>query len=749
MRISNRTTSRVVPAVFLAILLSGCAIFGPVGEWFSQGYENTVSYFNAYYNAERLFTEAEEEIIAANLSLRGKSQPTPSAVPIPNTAKQKLTLVIDKCSNILSFSPTSSLVDDALFLIGKANFYQGDYVKAERKFSELLAQFPDGPLTLDAQLWFLKTLHRLDRFEDAGRAGELLLEAATAAEESAIAGEACVTLGEVAEEQNNASLAVEWYGKGVEVLEDGFQRATIQARIGDILLELKEYQPAMMAYQKVGGYTTDLYLLYYGRFQAARAARELEDHGQALAILDDLLGDFRFQQYESVIRYEIGKTLALQGQTADAIHQFRFVDTTYARTEVGTKAAFELGKLLQYEIGNYVEAKVAYDHASSLPALEESRLAQKRNVALTKYFDLQKKFFVVDSLFMVHDNDSLWPARDTSSLVRGATPPLEQVERADSTVLDSLLVSESELAAMADSLSADSTASFSSLKKMPSDSLSADSTVSFTSLKQLPSDSLSADSTISVVLPQRLKPDSLRTVLSGIAYEFGELFYSELEIPDSAFFWYSQSLKLHKDSLRTGRTLFILAEIIRSNPGKDYGDADEIYRQLIREAPDSPYAEEARVRLGIPKRTKDIDPAEIAFAQAESLLTSGREQAAAEAWKDLIQQYPRSPFAAKSDLALGWLYEKHLSQPDSALAHYKRVVEHHGTSVYAKAAQRRIADAGEAPLQAVPDSLGKTPAKPLEPEKPKIEIDPGEERSFKARSDTSRTRRGQVRKEDH
>ncbi|MBI3110111.1 MAG: tetratricopeptide repeat protein [Ignavibacteriales bacterium] len=730
MRISNRTTSRVVPAVSLAFLLSGCAIFGPVGEWFSQGYENTVSYFNAYYNAKRLFTEAEDEIIASNLSLRGKSQQTPSAVPIPNTAKQKLTLVIDKCSNILSFSPTSSLVDDALFLIGKANFYQGEYVKAERKFSELLAQFPNGPLTLDAQLWFLKTLYRLDRFEDAGRAGELLLEAATAAEESAIAGEACVTLGEVAEEQNNASLAVEWYGKGIEALEDGFQRATIQARIGDILLELKEYQPAMMAYQKVGGYTTDLYLLYYGRFQAARAARELEDHGQALAILDDLLGDFRFQQYESIIRYEIGKTLAFQGQTADAVHQFRFVDTTYARTEVGTKAAFELGKLLQYEVGDYVEAKVAYDHASSLPALEESRLAQKRNVALAKYFDLQNKFFVVDSLFMVHDNDSLWPAPDTSTMVRGATPPLEQVERADSTVLDSILVSETESAAMPDTVSADST-------------------TSFASHKQMPSDSLSADSTISVVLPQRLKPDSLRTVLSGIAYELGELFYSELEIPDSAFFWYNQSLKLHQDSLRTGRTLFILAEIIRSNPGKDYGDADEIYRQLIREAPESPYAEEARIRLGIPKRTKDIDPAETAFAQAESLLTSGKEQAALEAWKELIQQYPRSPFAAKSDLALGWLYEKHLSQPDSALAHYKLVVERHGTSVYAKAAQRRIANAEEVPAQAVPDSLSKTPAKPLEPEKPKIEIDPGEERSLKARSDTSRTRRGQVRKEDH
>lgn len=109
MRSSDRTTLRVILVVSLALLLSGCAVFGPIGEWFSQGYENTVSYFNAYYNAERLFAEAEEEILTANLATRGKATSTAQVVTIPNTAKQKLTLVIDKCSNILSFSPASEI----------------------------------------------------------------------------------------------------------------------------------------------------------------------------------------------------------------------------------------------------------------------------------------------------------------------------------------------------------------------------------------------------------------------------------------------------------------------------------------------------------------------------------------------------------------------------------------------------------------------------------------------------------------
>jgi tetratricopeptide (TPR) repeat protein len=583
-------------------------------------------------------------------------------------------------------------------------------VKAERKFSELLAQFPNGPVTLDAQLWFLKTLHRLDKFEDAETAGELLIEAATGAEEPAIAGEASVTLAEVAEEQNNPSLAVQRYEKAVELLDDGFERATIQAKVGDILMTLQEYHRAMAAYQKVGGYTSDIYLLYYGRLQSARAARELKENERALDLFDELLGDFRFFQYENVIRFEVGKTLALNGEITEAIEQYRYVDTTFVRTEIGVKAAYELGKLLQYQVGDYMQAKVAYEHASNLPALEESRLAQKRNVALSRYFELQRTLNAVDSLLSVHENDSLWQLPDTMAVLQGDSLIRELVAAVDTTLRDSTGMLDSTLALRSDSLSSDSTAAF--------------------------------------VPPMRLKPDSLRAVLSGIAYGLGELFYSELEIPDSSFFWYNESLRLHQDSLRAGRTFFILAEIIRSNPEKEYGDSDELYRRLIREAPGSAYAEEARARLGIPKPARDIDPAQSAFARAESLLVSGKHSAALEAWKDLVRLYPKSPFAAKSDFALAWLYEKHLSMPDSALAYYKRIVEQYGSTEYSKVAMRRIIDPeadSPAPQQAAPDSLAKSPVPQADPAKPVIELDPDEERLFNARSDTSKTRRGKVK----
>lgn len=731
MKIPAFTSPLILPAVGLLVFFSGCSVFGPVGEWFSQGYENTVTYFNAYYNARRLFTEAEEEILAANLSTRGKTPAAVTSASIPNTAKQKLTLVIDKCSKILSFSPTSSFVDDALFLIGKANFYQGEYVKAERKFSELLAQFPNGPLALDSQLWFLKTLHRLGRYEDAERAGEILMEAAASAEEPEIAGEASVTMGEIAEEQNNLSLAVGRYEGAIELLNDDFQRATIQAKVGDILMVMQDYRAAMSAYQKIGGYSSDLYLLYYGRIQAARAARELKDYQQALDLFEELLGDFRFFQYENVIRYEVGRTLAQEGEVDEAIQQFRYVDTTFARTEIGVKAAYELGQLLQYQVGDYDQARIAYEHASSLPALEESRRAQKLNTALSKYFELQKRYEVGDSVLAFHSTDSLWPAPDTSQVIE------------KSMSLDSIMQSEST--------DADSTREIVLSSIIPGDSLAADSTQGNALVVMMQRDSLAADSTVSAPAQRRLNPDSLRAVLSKVAYELGELFYSELEVPDSSMYWYTQSLRLHLDSAKAGRTYFILAEIIRSNPDKKYGEAEDYYRKLLQQDPGSPYAEEARVRLGIPKPAKDVDQAESAYAKAESLMVAGADTAALVALKNLVRMYPDSPFAAKSDLALAWMYEKQLAQRDSALAYYHKVVERYAATEYAKIAQRRIANPeadASAPQPVVPDSLAKPVLPQGTPEKPKIEMDPEEERLFKARSDSARTRRGTL-KEEH
>jgi hypothetical protein len=56
----------------------------------------------------------------------------------------------------------------------------------------------------------------------------------------------------------------------------------------------------------------------------------------------------------------------------------------------------------------------------------------------------------------------------------------------------------------------------------------------------------------------------------------------------------------------------------------------------------------------------------------------------------IVRDHAGSPYAAKSAYTLGWIYEHRLQKSDSALAQYKALVEHFGSTRYAAAVRGRI-----------------------------------------------------------
>ena len=695
-----------VLVLLVSLSLSGCSVFDTLGGWISQGYDNTVSYFNAYYNAKTLFDDAEAEVLAARSAMKSKpatpfmspaTYPGTTTVPgssgfeearmnrtgsaaqafqtqqMPQTpqtsqtyqspvpqqtssgAKQKFAAVIDKCSNILSFYPKSSVVDDALFLIGKSYFYEDEFVKAERKFTELIVQDPKGPLVLDAQLWLLKTLYRLARLDDATRVGNELVDAATKAEKNQLAGEALEILGDVCVGQKNPEGAVAFYTRSVEVADNGPIRATAQSKVGDFYSSSEKYDKAAQAYLDVSKYSPDSYGLYSSQLQAAMAYRRIGQYETAIDVLRKLEADYRFIDFWSTIRFELASTFAANQRLDEAIDLYRLVDTTYARTEQGARAAYELGKILQLQMGNYADAKVAFNQASVGGSPDLTKDAQRRATALDRYFGLSSQFVKLDSMYFIIDIDSLWMKPDSSSL----TPKK-----------DTLIVQRD------------------SLRDHPLKDVQAP-TADSTAMKQAKKIDEGRPGEITMVL-MKPKKDSLVRSLGNLSYQLGELFYTDLDVPDSSFFWTNQGLKLGLDSVKNARALFILAELARANPQKKYGDEKDLYRQLITKYPKSSFAEEARIALGYPPTLKKEDPAAAVFAVAESLMVAGKYQPAVDTLGRVVKDFPDSPFAPKSRYTMAWIYENNLANPDSALSQFKALVARHPTTKYGEAAQRRI-----------------------------------------------------------
>ncbi len=592
-------------SLLILTLVSGCSFFNYVGESIADGYQNTVAYFNSYYNARRAFDEAETEIAAAE-RLTGISGFTDNPQQVQTSVKQKLTMVIDKCSNILQFYPSSALVDDALMLIGKSYFYQSEYLRAERKFTEFLSGYPESPLGREARLWYVRTLARLKKDDQAAEVGAALLAEAEQDEDSDVAAAVTDVLGVVYERGNRDDKSLEMYARLREFSGDDEVRAWGYYREGEKLKELQRPEEAAGKFRLASDNSTNPQFKCRSLLEYVRTLRSLGKLDEALRACDSMLEDFQFAQNTKEILFDRGKTFGQAGRVEDAVNDLVKVDTTAARTELGSRASLELGKLYEHKMADYRRARDAYQKSTTYPVPEFIAEARRKQMGFARYF-------------------TLTDAR---------------------TKTDSLL----GLASSTDSLTADST-----IAKAP-----------------------------------RLNPDSLRSVLMENSYELAELFYVDIEDPDSAVFWYKEALKGIDDTVRTPRIKYVIAELALSNPERGYGEGEALLRSIVNQYPKSVYAMRSRIQLGMPVESLGMDESETLYKRAEATIDSGDYGRAITTLKKISAEYPLSPFAPKSVYTVGWLYENRLSMPDSALSHYSSLVRIYAASPYAAAVRPKV-----------------------------------------------------------
>ncbi len=124
-----------------------------------SAWDNFITYFNTFYNAEKAFDEGMEII--------RKSKPDKFKFKqdkIPSGAKKPFKVVIKNLSDILQHHPNSKYVDESLLILGKVFYQQGDFPKAERKFKELLAK-KNSEFYLENLYWLGKTELQLRKLE--------------------------------------------------------------------------------------------------------------------------------------------------------------------------------------------------------------------------------------------------------------------------------------------------------------------------------------------------------------------------------------------------------------------------------------------------------------------------------------------------------------------------------------------------------------------------------------------------------
>lgn len=363
-------------SILYIILLSGLILNG------CHTYDNFTTYFNTYYNMDRLIWETEYDFEGTEIMRRQKPRvltPVDSGMRFAQDAfgkpaeipqflkdimieqsrlqpvKVKLDSVIIKGSKILKQHPKSDYVEGTLLLMAKSFFYQSEWVSAEIKCSELIDKFPLGELSPDAHL-LLSKVYLIQRKYALGKT--MLSRTADIAwfkKRYDILSETFRFMAEQAIFESDEDEAVRPYRQAIAQSDDGEIRARWQLDLASLYYRLGRFDKALKEFDLVLEESPELTQEFEAELYKAACLMYLKRFAEAQEILDDLDGNENFKEYKPDILGQRLRMLRLQGKR-DKFNTLAKESEKYAGFQAIPVAYFENAMSL-YKQGKYDEAK--------------------------------------------------------------------------------------------------------------------------------------------------------------------------------------------------------------------------------------------------------------------------------------------------------------------------------------------------------------------------------------------------------
>lgn len=649
------------------ILVSGCS--SPIGEFFSTRYENTMGYFNSYYNAKKHYDEALLELYKNP----PKSLDTNYFAPyVANQGvRTKFNIVIEKTSKIIQFYPRSKWVDDAIMMIGEIYYYEDDNDLALKKFNELIENFPSSSHFWKAHLLYARTLYNMEAFDEALNYIAKYSSQALETGENDIAAELYLLAGQIYLERGEYAKAEKSYSQTLKIDADGKLLAIATFQQGRIYELRQDYELARIAYNKVADYKPNESLKFRSELNSARMLRESGKSQNAIQVLFEMKDQDLTTENFSYIDLEIANTYASMGKYEKALDQYEMVDTVYKKTDASAKSFYARGVMYESTFHDFEEAKFYYEKSKvENPQSEITPLAVKKVNALNKYFLYHNNIKLYDSLFyLAIRSDSIKRAnigRDTT-LLSVKTDSLLQNQ--DTLILPTVDLLEDTLNNEVEEFDEDVILKEPSrLVKKSKEEVAAPMQPVLTSV------SISADSALYLITKNQ--------------FELATLFMLELSLLDSAEFWFDIVSNSNFKPDYTPRAYYAMAEIHRLRG--NHLAVDSLYDLLIKDYGKSDYAIQAKKIKGI---TVEIEKPEleILYERALKLTYENKPREALKIFSIIVATDSSSELATKSFYTSGWIFENILNNNDSAKFYYQTLRDKYPKSIYAENVSGKVA----------------------------------------------------------
>jgi tetratricopeptide (TPR) repeat protein len=610
---------------------------------------NFTTYFNLYYNTSEAFQLAEEAIYLQERSIFETED-----LSVPASANQHLNKVIEKASRILQFHSNSAYVDNALLLLGKSFFYQKNYLKALRKFQELEATQPGSSLLLENELWIAKTLIGLKDYQEALLTLESVRQKAAAEGEDEILSQTYIIEIIYYLTRGNYNEAILLADELLPVAGSSEQKAEILYETGNFYLKLDDPENALIAYERVSRFSPKYTVLLNTLTARGRTLRDLGRNEEALDIFENMRLEDKYRDNFDIIDYEIGMTYLVMDEIEDALESLAYVDTSYTTSQMSGLARYNIGRLYEDRLNNFDSASVYYQKAASsqLPS-EKVREVHGRNQLFIKYKEIVNR--IADA-----EKQRIY-INDPEVFVRDSTVYYDSIKVL--AELDSIQKSEEQRSGRGSQTGRSTDARLQNQTAFR---------------QQQPP-----------VRP-RISIDSVNALLTRNRFDLANLYFGDMNKPDSAAVLFSQILSDTSAAEYHSRTMYALGNFYLTSG--DSARADSLFYFIYDNYRTEQVANAAAVRIKKPLLNISYDPAEGIYIEAERLWFENKYDSSLVFYKQVYEEFPRSSYAPKALLASGIMLENDLNRLDSAAAVYDTIsVRYPGTSYAQKISPKLIA----------------------------------------------------------
>jgi tetratricopeptide (TPR) repeat protein len=300
-------------------------------------------YFNTFFNAKKAFNSAESKRESSKTGTGGEAE---------------YRRAIEKATKVIETSPNSKYYDDALRILAISYFHTKQYSRAERRFRELLSNYPQSGWVKEATLYMAKAKLQLDEIEDANVIFEDIFQKDFPKEYKA---ESAMALGKYYYDNENYDLSQKYFQAVRDSLGDDIQKLKAQIYVADAQFEVFKFREALGAYLQVLGMNPDVGEKYHATYRAALCSYQLLRIADGMDYLNKLVNDEQYFDSLGILQLTIGTGYEYEDDLAGAEAMYMKVINSTERKPWIADAYYRLGLIYQFQYDDLKTAKSYYD----------------------------------------------------------------------------------------------------------------------------------------------------------------------------------------------------------------------------------------------------------------------------------------------------------------------------------------------------------------------------------------------------